>query len=323
MFAHNKLFDIFRILYSIFKQIPFFNFLIVRIRNKIFLFNNVRLHRRKLMKEILLFNSSDPDITPVLLYQMGKVGSSSIEKILKSSKLGIPVLSAHHFNYDSLHSVKAYVKLSFPKEVYSEFERNFFGFYKDRIVYDIVKNLLKNGRLKIISVVRDPVARNISSYFQSIDRRFLDLNNRFENKSLTIEEIISTFFKYEKHELPIKWFDQEIKDIFGIDLYLNQFSKAKGYHIYKYDNIDFMVLKLEMLSECAQFAFKEFLNLSGVQILYNNVTANKPYGHLYHQFINSIHLSDSYLDQMYNSKFMRFFYSEAEINLFRKRWNTN
>ena len=323
MYTHNKYFYLLRWLYSIIKKFPFLNFPIVRIRNKIYLFNNIRIQRRKFISEIALFNSFDTNVTPVLLYQMGKVGSSSIEEIIKSSKIGIPVLSAHHFHKKSLHSTRAYIKKAFPKEIYSDFERNFFVFYKDRIVYDIVKKLLKNGRLKIISVVRDPVARNISSYFQSIDRRFLNLKKRFENKSLTIDEIISTFFKYEKHELPLKWFDNEMNEIFGIDIYLNHFPKGKGYEIYKYENIDLMILKLEMLSNCAQPAFDEFLNLSGVEILYNNVSASKPYAHLYHQFINSIHLPDSYLDQMYNSKFMRFFYSDPEINVFRIKWEAN
>ena len=323
MNANNKSFYILYRIYSNIKNFPYFYSLIVKILNKIYLINNIRIQKRKYNCEIKQFNSFDTNISPVLLYQMGKVGSSSIEATIKSENIGIPVLSAHHFHNKSIDSTKAHVKKAFPREIYSDFERNFFVFYKDKIVYDIIKKILKHGRLSIISIVRDPVARNISSYFQSIDRRFLNLNERLEDKSLTIDEIISTFFKYEKHVLPLKWFDNEMNEIFGIDVFLNNFPKEKGYEIYKYENIDLMVLKLEMLSNCVSQAFDEFLNLSDVEILYNNVTANKPYSHLYDQFINSIHLPDSYLNQMYNSKFMKFFYSDTEIKNFRLKWNAN
>lgn len=122
------------------------------------------------------------------------------------------------------------------------------------------------------------------------------------------------------HDGPLVFFDREIKGFLGIDVFSSEFTKSKGYKIYEEENADVLVIRLENLDECAHEAFKEFLNIDEFTLIGGNLSSDKAYHAIYRRFLDSIILPDSYVDEMYTSKYARHFYSEKEINMFRAKW---
>lgn len=84
----------------------------------------------------------------IIIYQMGKVGSTSLEKSLPNS----------------FHTHTLYAKEPNPLST---------SFYKSSFVlktrYFLIRNLIKRRRkIKIISVVRHPLERNFSMFFHDL-----------------------------------------------------------------------------------------------------------------------------------------------------------
>ena len=103
----------------------------------------------------------DKNYPPVLIYQMGKVGSSTVKQSLLKTAIKNPLFYVHYLSWKSIHSVENYFankSMAPPSHIqYSKIVRQLIDLYKGQI------------RFKIVSLVRDPVARNISSTFQNVN----------------------------------------------------------------------------------------------------------------------------------------------------------
>jgi hypothetical protein len=229
-------------------------------------------------------------VEEILIYQMGKVASSTINKTLK--KYGLKTKHFHYFEGDFNSSDTS--------------ARETFGV--DRI---------EGHKIRIITLTRDPVARNISAFFQNIDK-FIDrkLNNT------NIVELIEVFFNKYNQGIPLKWFDDEFMINTGIDIYSYKFDKKNGYTIIEKNNVKTLIMKSEISDDEKLFAIRTFLGSSvRIEKLHrSNVASEKVYGNIYNDFMKSIVFSELYLDKMYNSKYTTHFYTSDEIDKFRNRW---
>src|SRR5690606_28636264 len=139
----------------------------------------------------------------VLVYQMGKVGSSSISESLSKS--------AH------MHTLYG----NPPCKVLLDMERR--GIWKLLgIIYDFLRRTTIRFRreVKIITVIRDPIERNVSMFFQDFPFWYIAYRkdnqsvSRFSDSSL-IEDMYEDVFP---HSYVDSWFDKEIKRLTGIDV---------------------------------------------------------------------------------------------------------
>ncbi len=135
-----------------------------------------------------------------------------------------------------------------------------------------------------------------------------------------IEKLSDLFFSRATHDSPLRFFDREIKDVFGIDVLGSGFPKEKGYGIYRSARAELLVLKLECLAECAGAAFKEFLDIDDFKLINRNIAAKKVYAPLYEAFKSHANIDSGYADELYDSEFMRTFYSNEEIQVARNKW---
>ena len=123
------------------------------------------------------------------------------------------------------------------------------------------------------------------------------------------------------HDSPLVFFDQELKKIFGIDVFANEFLKSKGYEIYENEKAHVLLIRLEDLNACIKKAFKDFLNIDDFTLDNTNIGAEKVYAPIYKKFKETVVMPHSYLDKFYNSTYVRHFYDEAEIQKFRDKWD--
>jgi hypothetical protein len=128
------------------------------------------------------------------------------------------------------------------------------------------------------------------------------------------------FFERARHDSPLKFFDGEIRDIFGIDVIKSGFPIEKGYEIYRSGRVELLVLRLEDLSRCAQPAFSEFLGLDKFELVDRNIASKKHYAPLYSAFKKRVDINEDYVRTLLDSDYMRTFYSEDEIRDAEGRW---
>ena len=270
-----------------------------------------------LLKNLLLGLKIKVDLQKkgvIIVCQMGKVGSSAILKTLKSLNLSKPILHVHHLTYDAIDGIeKKYANLSKPIPGH---------ICTSRILLNDIKNNVDgvNKKFKIVTFVREPVARNISAFFQNLDLLFQDINYQ-DIDSVKTEMLIEHFLHTYSHEVPLMWFDTQFKPVFGFDVFSSNFPKSKGYKIYKGRHPDILLLRLENINECSQGAFKEFLGIERFTLINDNRGSEKKYGDLYKNFKDSIKLPSDLIEKMYSSRYAQHFYSEEEIDKFRARWS--
>jgi hypothetical protein len=251
-------------------------------------------------------------VRPIVVYQMGKVGSKSIEESIRAHNIGAPICHSHLLN--DLDRIEQGIKMSRRNPGQTLVEVNHGR--------QLRKTLLGTDYVhcRVISLVRDPIARNISAFFEVITELIPDFPSESSTEEVDVEQLISTFLTSYDHDTPLHWFDRQMQPVFGIDVFKHEFSNELGYQVYHSPNASLLVIKLEKVKKCVETAMKDFLHVENFVLGSANVTDNKPYGAVYKKFLDTIELPESYVDRMYDSRLVRHFYTEAEIDILRKRW---
>ena len=94
----------------------------------------------------------------------------------------------------------------------------------------VKEELLDKGRpVRVITAVRDPVARNISAYFNNLT--LSTLKREFNEEEL--QAMMDQFLDKYSHDIPLVWFDKEMRDVLGLDVYHYPFPQKKGCNEFK------------------------------------------------------------------------------------------
>lgn len=256
----------------------------------------------------------------VLVYQAGKVGSSSIAGSLTA--LGIRNIHIHYF-HPWMNGISPCDSRG----------------YLDKI-HQIMK---EKKKIKIITLVRDPLARDISTIFQSLSDPSRDMYHGLSWKladgvieilqrgcdGLTDADIndLGAGLLKEKNfarNRPwlFSWFDLELKEIFGIDIYTYPFDKEKGFSVIRQGNVECMVIKLEKMNLCTQ-ALADFLGIQEFPLLRENIGSSKPYSFLYDKCKKALSIPEELINFYYDSESVCHFYKEEEVSFFKKKWERN
>ena len=230
---------------------------------------------------------------PVFIWTMGKVGSTSIAKALYNVK-GISVFTTHFMNE--------------PEHPRSQ------ALYKHLIEPKIP--------LKIISLVRDPIGKNVSSFFQNYAK---NTGRKYAEGDLSVAELNELFFhRYQHHRSPLTWFDNYMKNYTGIDVFAQPFSPESKVAQFKQDNFELLLMRCDLEDEQKAQNVEAFLGLepNSFKIFSQNVGDNKDYSKLYRNFKHQVQFPDGYLDEMTQSKYFRHFYSEEEIADSLRSWKS-
>ncbi len=238
-------------------------------------------------------------MVPVMLYQMGKVGSSTLKH------------SLNKFNVDNMHVHRFY---------FSHKERPLS--IKDRLQklkHNYLMNKFLNNKkqeFKIITFYRDPLPRNISSFFQNLEYYFTSK----ELAHLDYETLVKAFNNSNQiHETPNNWFDLEFKRKTGIDIFKHPFDKEKGYSVIKNGHVSVFVCTTNNINNL-ESELGAFLDIPKFKIYNDNVGDQKWYKDLYAEFKKNYQPSKAMIDSLYNSNTIHHFYSENEIHKLKNKW---
>jgi hypothetical protein len=248
---------------------------------------------------------------PIIIYQMGKVGSRTVYTSLHALNLDVPVYHLHFLNgaehvekwvQDLYPHRQAYPMLRVAKKIRADMERN------------------PGKRWNLISLVRAPVPHEISVYFHRLDAFFRDFEARQENDPNFPREVAGYFMTHAIDDTPTAWFELQVEQLFGIDVYATPFPRERGYEVYEKGAIRLLVVRLEDMNRVLVPAVRDFLNVPDFEIVRDNVGEDKAYGETYRQAVSHLKLSPQYLERKHSTRYARHFYSPEELAKSVARW---
>jgi hypothetical protein len=168
------------------------------------------------------------------------------------------------------------------------------------------------------------VARNLSSFFHNIDKLIPNCAALYQARRIDMSEITQCYFqKFHEHSYPLTWFDDEMKKVFGIDVFSANVSPSQDHRVfvYKREDLDLLVMRTEDIDYVARDAVQEFLEIKDFRLKQSNLSREKQYSQVYDDFTKSVKFPEEYLAKMYESNYVTYFYGLEEIERFRVRWS--
>ena len=173
--------------------------------------------------------------------------------------------------------------------------------------------------------MREPVSREISEFFQYVHSMYPELldenGNLEEDRALRILQTKFMFYNPQKN-YTCRWFDMEMKGMFGLDVYEHPFNTEEGYTIINHGNVELLILRLEGLDQNFSQRVTQFLDLpTPIEMYKSNVRTEQKRGATYQHVLQKFTIRESICRKIYASSYARQFYSEAEIEQFIQKWS--
>ncbi len=243
---------------------------------------------------------------PIIVYQMGKVGSTSVFNSIKAA--GVKSIYHVHRMYPeniiSLENALSKKNIAIPKHLETGIE--------------IYQNIIsKSKEAKFITLVREPVERNISAFFQNFCEF---MGEGFVEEKISIEKIIWSFKVKYDHRIPLDWFDIEPKRTLGIDVYEYNFNPENGYQVLKQGPFEMLLLRTEISDDKKADCISRFIGEPNLKIKRSNLSQDKNYSKAIERVKNTIALDKDFIYGMYNNKFVKHFFSKEEIERLTNKW---
>lgn len=270
------------------------------------------LWRRRITREHreAVRRSIESSLPPVLVYQMAKVGSSTITWALQDID-GLNVFQVHLMHPDSLRRLRAVLRKHgrWVARLQSDMD------IRGRILF---KRLIKSGlKAKIITLVREPISRNCSLYFQNLDVLW---GTADAHKNVELSRLVSEFYNKFDHHDGLNWFDGEFKPVLGVDIYEHEFPRDAGHLRIKTEHYDILIMRSDLTDSSKAKCIEELLGIEGLSLTPKNVGSEKPYAATYRKFLDTVELPEAYVNDMLDSKYTRHFFGPEEIASLRAGW---
>ena len=260
-------------------------------------------------------------LEPLIIYQMGKVGSSTLMRTFEALDHPYELFQVHALTWPWIRKIEEQYRHASSVRGCPILDEHILA---SRYLRQRMDRSKPGARWKIITLVRDPIARNISTFFQGFPIYFPHLRGLIEDSGdmeTRLNRVIDVFLnQYAEHDSPLIWYDEHFKPVFDVDVFDTPFDTSKGYQVYRTDRADVLLMRLEDLDRIFPQAIHEFAGLRVNDIKSANISSQKPYSSTYGAFKKRIELPIAYVERSYGSRFARHFYSPTELADFSARW---
>ena len=253
------------------------------------------------------------------VYTQGKVGSKAVLASLNSAFSSLEEAGENMYVWDYRRSDLAGVK---EHQAVQGNRRRLLA--DDPEIADFLSAHLQRD-LRMVSVVREPVAISLSSFFYN----FVPRNPGVNIHELTDEEIIERLKageSFSSRSFHLDWFDIEVEPMTGIDVYESgPFPYSQGFDHYSgmtTRSTDLLVLRLEDASRVARQALTDFYGIDVPELDQVNTAEQAETGYVdrYRSFKNNASLPEEWVMWQLDSKYAGFFYTPEEREAFANRW---
>lgn len=245
---------------------------------------------------------------------MGKVGSSTVVETLKNLELGVPIVHTHTLRASTL-------KKAIQKERTSGTQR----ISGHLIASSILIPKLENGLFPstVITLTREPIGRAVSFVFEDWRKkaphaRQTDGQLDPQVMASAVEEILESV---GNHADPSGWFDEEIKGVFGIDIFSVPFDFERGFVLLQRGPVRVLLMRMEDLDGALPLGIEACLGVPArdVEIRRANEGSKSWYRDSFQKVKQSLRLREELVDRILSTRYVRHFYPE-QIDALRRRW---
>jgi len=252
--------------------------------------------------------------TPILVLQMGKVGSSSICDALRCSQIQRkhPVFQVHYLTKSKVLELEDYYK---SRKTYVR---------RHIVVSKILNEKYSNDEINfsnLVTSIREPVGRRISAFFENYPQTHPNLLNytgdAFIDETVRVltallDEEAATLRTYED-----QWFETEVHERFGLDVFEARVESAYGFYRMENEQARLLLFKMEELGRSFAGGI-EWLTGEKVAIGTRNVGSKKSYSSAYNEVKRKLRIKESVVREILSSKLVETFYADQKEHLFAK-----
>lgn len=218
------------------------------------------------------------------VFQMGKVGSHTISGALQDAGFGGRVIHLHWVT-DLLQ-----------------------GYPSNRMPYSSILVHPRERPVKVISAAREIVSWTLSGMFQYQGAATLNIADAVA----MVEERF-----WNQCQSGLGWFDHRY--FCDLDVYAHPFDRDAGWSRIQHGGIDLLLYRQEDLPQL-EAPLAAFLDLDALRLPQRNVGDDKGYADLYRKVMRDFRLPGNLLSSLYDTSYMRHFYSDIERERAYARW---
>ena len=243
---------------------------------------------------------------PILIFTMAKVGSLSIYFSLKKSTSRTTLFHIHHLNQSE---VSKNIKLCFDNGVYPG--------SRSPVPIILSEIINKDRPYQIISLFRDPIERNISAFFEAFEFYVGVPPEKYKG---TLPQLESIYHEKLPHHYAINWFDDKLFPSTGINVYDLPFNHKEGVLKFTKGRVSILIMHSAIDDISKAKHIKKFIDAKTIDIQNRNITANSKAADLYSQFKNTTRFDLNYLNNLYQSKYAKHFFTDSQRQNAINKW---
>lgn len=255
----------------------------------------------------------------LLIYQMPKTGSQTVEATLQACSLPHRIFRFHYLGPTMQSSSQEFIDSGQTSPAWKR---------EAKFQLDLAATLRQTIRrrrwlrwcgfpvpkLEVITGVRDLIGLALSSIFQNWSCFAPD------PAGLTVERCRELLLRPNMFAGLDSWFEHELGHFLGVDVYRTAFPREKGYQVYETRQARVLVYRLEVLPRLPQ-VLREFLGCEVPELVKRNCGSEKAYGELYRSVKVRLTLPAPFVAARYHTRLMRHFFSETERREFERQWS--
>jgi hypothetical protein len=254
----------------------------------------------------------------LLIYQMPKTGSQTVEATLQQCPLPHRILRFHFLGPYMTDRIRELMRLRPVGDAWSQSAQQQLDLAaKLSRAIRWRKILCSAGvrlpKLEVITGVRELIGLGLSSVFQN-QQCFAETE-----AGPTLETCRDLMLRPRMFTALENWFDWELKSHLGIDVYQTPFPRAKGYAIYENRLARVLLYRVEAMRQISAM-LREFLGCDIPTTITRNVGREKDYSKQYAFMQENLRFLPAFVAGKYDTKMMKHFYSVEERKAFELKW---
>ncbi|WP_157411147.1 MULTISPECIES: putative capsular polysaccharide synthesis family protein [Actinoplanes] len=252
-----------------------------------------------------------------VVYQMGKVGSSSLYESLRAA--GVPNLYKIHYLSDQGIERAQRLYAGFRTEVgvpHLAASRELRELRRSR----------PDVRWTVFTLVREVIARDVSAYVQMVDLLNPALVDGPEPDVGRIARgAAAQFLGFdERRNYTCRWFADELGAVFGVDVFDHAFDHARGWQWIRTAGVDLILLRTEDLTRVLSEATTVAVDVPVAPVYASARSPEKLQAayevNTYRRVLDRVRIPERTCRRVYDAKYARHFYTDQEIDAFTDRW---
>jgi len=188
----------------------------------------------------------------------------------------------------------------------------------------------KNNNYKFICTYREPVSHLVSWVFfrYSMRNSVIDILSSFKscknffdlqiNEYLDVGKASGLYFD-DFINFSMDFFDKDMNPALDIDVYNYKFDHKKNHVVVPSKYGDVLIYKFEDMENISSVV-NDFLGIDDFKLIKSNSNFDRKFFHVYKEFLDKYKFDKRFLNIVYNSKYVKHFYSDEEVKKFYERW---